>query len=232
MRLHRRVTWPLLAAAALGGCAATEIEMPPVAADAPLPVGEYADAERAGAAVYRIDPARSLLLFRVGRDGPMKHLGHDHVIASEDVEGFVLVADDTSESRADLAVPLAKLVVDKARYRERYGLDPDVGESAIAGTYNNMQQKVLESSVYPWAVVSARYADAAVPTLAVSVTLHGATHEYLVPVELDVAEGEVRVSGAMTLAHADFGLEPYTAGGGMLRVAAGIDLEFSLVGVR
>ena len=201
---------------------------------APLPHAEYRRAIAEGDAVYTIDPLRSRVLVRVGRDGPMKNLGHDHAIASEDVAGYVLFAEDPAASRADIAIPLVRLVVDGPGYRAHFGLDPEVPESAIAGTARNMQDKVLASELYPWATVSARFASAdTVPaSLAVSVTLRGATHEYLVPVDLNVAGDELAVDGSFAIQHGDFALTPFSAGGGLLRVAEQIDVGFALIAVR
>jgi polyisoprenoid-binding protein YceI len=184
--------------------------------------------------VYRIDPERSLLLMLVGRDGTLKNLGHDHVIASEDLAGFVLAADDASASRADLLMPLQSLIVDNAEYRTRFGLEPDVPASSIEGTTRNMQDKVLESALYPLAQVSARFASVydEPKTLSVSITLHGTAFEYTVPVQLNIDPAELTAKGAMTIRHADFGLTPFSAAGGLLRVAEEIELSFELVAPR
>ena len=40
------------------------------------------------------------------------------------------------------------------------GLEGEVSESAIDGTSSNMQDKVLESAIYPWVQVGARFASA------------------------------------------------------------------------
>jgi len=203
----------------------------PTDADAPpLPYAEYRDAARKGGKVYRIDPQQSRVFIRVGRDGPMKSAGHDHVIASEDVEGLVLVGDDSDASRADLRLPLQRLVVDKAEYRERFGLKAGVPESAVNGTTRNMQDKVLQSGLHPWAEVRARFADDSKgsPVLAVTVTAHGTAQEFLVPVSLSMGPDRLEVSGAMTVQHSDFGLTVFSAAGGLLRVAEQIEIEFEL----
>jgi hypothetical protein len=75
-----------------------------------LPQSVYADAASEGRAVYRIEPEQSLVLMHVGRSGTMKSAGHDHVIASRDVDGYVLIDDDDSASQADLRMPLKSLI--------------------------------------------------------------------------------------------------------------------------
>ncbi len=222
-----------LALLALSGCA-QPVYVPTELAGPPLPEDEYRRAARDGVPMYRLDKERSRVFIRVGRDGPMKSAGHDHVIVSEDVEGLVLFGSDPGTSRADLRLPLQKLVVDAPAYRERFGLDSDISASAINGTTRNMQDRVLESATWPWAIVNARIAalDDVAHSLAVSVSLHGATSEYLVPVQIQVDAERLSVTGSMTVEHGDFGLIPYSAAGGLLRVAEGIDIEFDLTAFR
>ena len=200
----------------------------------PLPERVYQQAERDGDAVYRVDPQRSRVFMRTGRDGPMKAAGHDHVIASVNVEGLVLFSNDPGKSRADLRLPLQRLVVDDPAYRGKFGLEPELPESAIEGTTRNMQEKVLESGRFPWATASVRISsmrrDRA--ELDVRVTLHGVSSDYRVPAVLAVDADTLTVSGSMTVGHADFGLTPFSAAGGLLRVAEDIEVTFEIVARR
>ena len=68
--------------------------------------------------------------------------------------------------------------------------------------------------------------------LSVSVTLHGTAFEYLVPVDLQVEPDRLVIRGNMTMQHEDFGLTPYSAAGGLLRVARELELQFFLVARR
>jgi hypothetical protein len=223
----------LLLLLALAGCAQPE-QAPDVTTRPLLPEDTYLEAAREGAAVYRIHTPESYALVRVGRAGRLKNLGHDHAITSEDIEGLVMLRDDPAASRADLLIPLQSLVVDKPEYRAQIGLEGEVSESAIDGTSSNMQDKVLESAIYPWVQVSARFVSAQSdpPTLSVSVMLHGATFEYRVPVDLQVEPDRLVVKGELTMQHEDFGLTPFSAAGGLLKVAEQLDLQFVLVAHR
>jgi polyisoprenoid-binding protein YceI len=224
----------LLLILVLAGCTQPE-RTPDAIAQPPLAEESYEEfylgAARQGAAVYRIETPESRLLVRVGRAGGLKYFGHEHAIASEDIEGMVMLSDDPEASRADLRVPLKLLVVDNPEYRARIGLEGEAAESAIDDTYNNMQNKVLESAIFPWAQVNARFASALSdpPTLRVTVTLHGIAFEYLVPVDLQVESDRLVIKGHMTIQHEDFGLTPFSSLGGLLRVAEQLELEFFLV---
>jgi len=231
----RNVLLSLLPLALLAACAQPEWTPEDTAAP-PLPERVYRDAAQQGEAVYRVDPQRSRIFIRTGRDGPMKAAGHDHVIASADVEGLVLVSDDPGESRADLRVPLQQLVVDDPAYREKFGLEPELPESAIDGTTRNMQDKVLESNRFPWATASMRLLSLqeAQAELDVTVTVHGTSLDYTVPadINIDTDTGTLGVSGSMTVRHSDFGLTPFSAAGGLLRVAEDIEIVFEILSIR
>ena len=218
----------------LAACAQPPPYEPADAVAPPLPEAVYRQAAAAGKAVYRIDEQRSRVFLRTGRDGPMKSAGHDHVIASTNVEGWVLVDGDTAGSRADLRLPLQQLVVDDPAYRERFGLEPELPESAIEGTTRNMQEKVLESGRFPWATVGVRVLSVhgTQAQLDLTVNLHGASFDYQVPATLTVDPDELNVTGSMTLRHADFGMTAFSAAGGLLRVAEEIEVVFEMVAPR
>ncbi len=93
---------------------------------ATAPERDYRRRRERGDAVYRVDPQQSRIFIRTGRDGPMKAAGHDHVIASADIEGLVLVSSEPDGSRADLRLPLQQLIVDDPGYPEQFGLEPEL----------------------------------------------------------------------------------------------------------
>jgi polyisoprenoid-binding protein YceI len=120
--------------------------------------------------------------------------------------------------------------VDDPAYRERFGLEPGLPESAIEGTTRNMQEKVLESNLFPWATASVRVLSMqdAQAELDVTVTVHGASFDYTMPADVDIGQDTLRVSGSMTVQHSDFGLIPFSAAGGLLRVAEDIEIAFEI----
>ena len=59
-------------------------------------------------------------------------------------------------------------------------------------------------------------------------TLNGTTYDYIVPVDLEVDPETLSATGQLTIRHDDFGLIPYSAAAGLLRVADDIDIRFSL----
>jgi len=197
----------------------------------PLPEASYADAAKSGAAVYRILPQQSLVLLRVGRAGTMRRLGHEHAVASEDVHGLVEINDEPSASRAHVVLPIRSLIVDNPEYRERLDLDTGPSADDVAKTYTNML-RVFEPQLYPWVEAQARLATEAggQTILAVSIMLHGVSFEYRLPVELEVDAERLVVSGHASINHSEFGVTPFSAAGGLVRVADEIEVEFRLFG--
>src|SRR5947208_14526955 len=105
----------------LAGCAPRlpEPAQGPAAPPADFPEGYYREAAAQGKPVFRVDSRESLVVIEVRRSGSLARLGHDHVVASHEVGGYV--APD--EGRADLYVALARLAVDEAALRPEAGFD-------------------------------------------------------------------------------------------------------------
>jgi polyisoprenoid-binding protein YceI len=210
----------------LAGCAGLLRVEAPVAPPAEFPEGDYQQAAKQGKPVYRVDPAASIVVVEVRRGGSLARLGHDHVVASHDVTGYVA----PGEGRADLYVALAKLAVDEPELRKEAGFDTQPSESDIEGTRSNMHAHVLETEKYPFALIAVKGADAKQknPTLSVGVTLHGQTRTFQVPSEIDADEKAITVSGRLAFNQTDFGITPYALLGGAIAVKDGLALRFRI----
>ncbi len=191
---------------------------------ADFPKAHYREAEAQGRRVLRIDPAASLVAIEVRRGGPLTGLGHDHVVASRDLRGYV----DTEAGRAALYVPLQRLTVDEPGLRAEAQLDTQPPPDAIEGTRRNMLEKVLDAERFPFALI--RATRSAEPNkLDVALTLHGATRRFEVPVQTEALPDGIAVSGRLTFKQTDFGITPYAVLGGALRVEDGLELRFRVV---
>jgi polyisoprenoid-binding protein YceI len=217
-----------LAAAALAllivGCAELLRIEAPSAPPTEFPEAYYLQAQKQGKPVYRVDPAESLIVIEVRRGGSLARLGHDHVIASHELTGYV--APD--EGRADLYVALARLVVDEPALRKEAGFDTQPTESDIEGTRSNMLNHVLEAERFPFALIGVAGADATQKktTLAVTIALHGVTRTLQVPAEIEAGEKSVSVSGKLAFKQTDFGITPYSLLGGAIAVKDDLALRF------
>lgn len=190
-----------------------------------FPEAYYQQAQSQGKNVLRIIPEQSLVSIEVHRAGTLARLGHDHVIASHDIHGYVL----NDEGRADLYLPLAKLTVDEPALRKAAGFDTQPAPEAIEGTRHNMLAKVLEADRYPYAVIHVMRPDPASSVLRVSITLHGATRTYGVPARIETDGNHADVNGQLTLNQTDFGMVPFSVLGGAIQVQDRMDLHFHIV---
>src|SRR5258706_883543 len=222
------------AAAALAlfvaGCAELLRVEAPVAPPAEFPEGYYQQAQKQGKAIYRVDPAESLVVIEVRRGGSLAGLGHDHVVASHDVTGYIA----PEEGRADAYMALARMQVDEPALRKEAGFDTQPTESDIEGTRSNMLNHVLEADRFPFALIGVAGADARQrkTTIAVAITLHGRQRALQVPAEIEADEKNVVVSGKLAFNQTDFGITPYSLLGGAIAVKDGLALRFRIRSLR
>lgn len=202
---------------------------PPIRVDEPSPASfpeqYYRQAIEQRRLVYRVDPARSLVVVEVRRGGSLARLGHDHVVASHDVRGYVAPDD----GRADLYIPLDRLVVDEPRLRAEAGFDTQPDAAAVAGTRHNMLEKVLEVARYPFVLISVvRAVEDRDSSLRVSIALHGVTRAFRIPAKLEEAADGIDVSGQVALDQSDFGIVPFSILGGAIQVQDNVNLRFRI----
>jgi hypothetical protein len=198
----------------------------PSAPPAEFPEAYYLEALKQGKPVFRVDSRESLVVLEVRRSGSLARLGHDHVVASHDLTGYV--APD--EGRADLYVALARMQVDEPALRAEAGFDTQPSESDIEGTRANMLEKVLEAERFPFALirVSGAKAKEKKKTLAVAITLHGSTRTLHVPAEIEADAEKMSVTGRLSFDQSDFGITPYSLLGGAIAVQNRVDLRFRI----
>jgi hypothetical protein len=198
----------------------------PAAPPEDFPEAYYREAAAQGKPVFRVDSRESLVVIEVRRSGSLARLGHDHVVASHEVGGYV--APD--EGRADLYVALARLVVDEAAQRAAAGLDTQPSESDIEGTRANMLEKVLEAEKFPFALIAVSGANTmwGDVTLNVAITLRGRTRTLQVPARIDADAGGMSVTGSFSFDQTDFGITPYSLLGGAIAVKNGVELRFRI----
>jgi hypothetical protein len=213
-------------AALLAGCAELFRVEAPLAPPPDFPEAQYQQALKQGKPVYRVDPRESLVAIEVRRGGSLSRLGHDHVVASHDVTGYIA----PGEGRADMYIALARLAVDEPALRKEAGFDTQPSESDIEGTRSNMLGHVLDAEKFPYAVIAVRDADAKQKksTLTVSITLHGRTREFKVPAEIEADDKSIGVSGRLEFNQTDFGITPYALLGGAIAVKDGLALRFRI----
>lgn len=237
----RRSFRPALLALSLLAACSTPPERPAVAPASPVTGPRFIVLD--GPPPQPLLPEQSRIELRVGRDGALARLGHAHVIVTQAVSGKVWrVAGHPELTRLEAAFAVESLVVDDPAARAAAGPEyaTAVDAEAIAGTRRNMlSPALLDGATFP---TIALRVDGLVPAPAaacgtgctawlatVVLTIKGQQHAVTVPVQLvEGAEGHATARGELTLNHADLGLTPFSAMGGLLRVAEAIEVRFSL----
>jgi hypothetical protein len=219
----------MLAAVLIGlvtACAVQRPAPPEPAPEAPqgFPQAYYRQVAAQGAPVFRIDPAASLVLIEVHRGGSLARLGHDHVVASHDVQGFVA----PNAKRADLYLRLDRLVVDEPALRKQAGFDTQPTEEDIAGTRRNMLSS-MEAGTFPFALVHiVRSEGRSEQAFDVTVTVHGVERTVQAPVQVEMSATAVVASGRIALKQTDFGITPLSVLGGAIQVQDEVNVRFAI----
>jgi len=230
----RRIAHAIVAAfvGLLSACASQVTAPPAIERQGPpdFPEAYYQRLSAQGKPVFRIDPARSLVVIEVRRSGSLAQFGHDHVVASHDVAGYIA----PSEARADLYVPLDALVVDEPALRAEARFDTQPSAGDIAGTRSNMLEKVLETARFPYAVVSVNssVAGSTAQQIPVAVTLHGVTRPTPVEARFDQTGKDVSVTGSMAIDQSQFGIALFSILGGAIAVQDRVTITFRILGGR
>ena len=180
--------------------------------------------------VYKIDPDVSQVLVRAYRGGLMAGLGHDHIIASQDLQGYLRVHKKTGACRADFYAPLATLDVDNKTFREAENLDSTPSEKDIIGTKNNML-KSLEQEYVPFVKVQAKDCSPAFSgkSITLSMTLHGVTKNLQLGVTFQrIQDNTMTVDGKFSILQSEFAIKPFSIMNGLIKVQDKLDLSYSI----
>lgn len=189
------------------------------------------------ARIYQVDSEASKLRILVSPDGPLAGLGHYHVIGGPVLAGRVALAEPFPDSALELAIDTTALEVDRPAWRsqedERFERSPDA--EAIAGTRDNLlSEAVLDADRHPRITIESTSLSGPPwqPDITANITLRGITRSLVVPVTLDFDPQRLTATGRLTLNQSDFGLEPFSAAGGSLRVADKLIIRFSITARR
>jgi hypothetical protein len=224
--LRRSALFPLLALAACQATPPAEHTAAPASeprVEARLPVA----AQR-----YTVQSARSEVRLLVFRAGPLARFGHNHVIVGP-VRGEIWAGRTSEDSGFLLEIPVEALSVDPVAARAEEGKEfaADVSAEARQGTREHMLgEEVLDAPRYP--VIRVESASLAGPrwnpSVIARVTLRGATRELEFPAAVVEQGDRLTVIASFALRQSDFGIEPYSALGGGLRVADEIRVRIRL----
>ncbi|MBS1842491.1 MAG: YceI family protein [Acidobacteria bacterium] len=187
-----------------------------------IPVG----AKPAARTSYSIDPQLSKIEIQVAKDGFLKAFGHDHLVSAVKYSGEIQFdSRKVEDSSVEFNVETASLKV----------IDPGESEKDRNEVQATMLgEQVLGATRYPQIRFSSTNVKAgpSASQLAVEggLTLHGVTKPMTIPVRFQVADdGTIAADAEVSLLQSDFGITPYKAAGGTVRVKDKLKLTFHIV---
>ncbi len=183
----------------------------------------------AGGIAYDVDPGASSASVHVGKTGLGSFAGHEHEITVGRIRGEVLAdLDDNARSSVELIIEAASL---------RVGDEPGDDGPKVQRTMQG--RAVLDVARFPRirfrsSAVSGKTLSAGLHQLTVQgeLTLHGVAKSISVPVRLETQAGALTATGQLGVKQSDFGIEPTTAGGGLVKVADEVAVSFRVVARR
>ncbi|MGE5128034.1 MAG: YceI family protein [Sphingomonadaceae bacterium] len=185
-----------------------------------------------GAQPYAVQSTQSEIRLLVYRAGPLARFGHNHVIIGP-VRGEIWAGRTSEQSGFLLEIPVEALTVDPAAARAQEGKEfaAQVSAEARQGTREHMLgEEVLDAPRHPVIRVESVALSGPHwnPTVVARVTLRGATRELKFPAAVVEQGARLTVIASFALRQSDFGIEPYSALGGGLRVADEIRVRIRL----
>ena len=168
---------------------------------------------------HRLGPASGSLRVRTYRDGVAARVGHDLVLEVTAWEGTVAVAG--TRTTIALTADPRSLVVREALH----GVKP-LSDRERAGIGRTIERKVLRGRPIAFRATVVRPGDGG-RRLVVEGELELAGRTRPLTLALDVAP-DGRVTGAVTLAQTEWGIEPYRGLLGALRLRDDVDVEIDV----
>ena len=177
---------------------------------------------------YTIVAAESSFWVFVAKAGLLSGLAHDHEIGIKSFSGRVVIpALGAGEGSLQLEIDARSLAV----------LDKKPSEEDRAKIAGSMHNEVLASAQYPKITFKSVSVSDLKPTGATGaslilngdLTLHGVTKRIAIPVALTLVDQQLRATGNYTLKQTDYGIKPYSAAGGTVKVKDEVVIHFNLV---
>jgi polyisoprenoid-binding protein YceI len=181
---------------------------------------------------YDVVAAETDVHWLIYRAGAFARFGHNHVISAAEIGGRATVdTNDLANSRFELEIPVAGLVVDDPMLRaglgEEFASTPSADD--IAGTRDNMLgEGVLQAEQHPSIRITGTGPISAAEGQAFDVTIEllGRSVTHRVPTAFALAGETLEARGEFRLTHADLGMKPFSVMGGALQVGENIDFVY------
>jgi polyisoprenoid-binding protein YceI len=177
---------------------------------------------------YTIVPSESSFWVFVGKAGLFSMLAHDHEIGVKSFGGRVVIPEAGARGGSlEMEVDAPSLVV----------LDKKPSEEDKKKIFDSMHNEVLESAKHPKITFKSASVsdmkqtgdDAYSFVVNGDLSLRGVTKRIAIPVAATITPQQLRATGKYTLKQTDFGIKPYSAAGGTIKVKNEVVVNFSIV---
>jgi hypothetical protein len=186
---------------------------------------------------YVIASGDSELRVLVFRAGALAGFGHNHVISTRALSGSVETGDAPADRSIDIRLPVDSLTVDDPAVRAEEGqaFSSETSEKDAQGTRSNMMgRKLLQAEQFDEIRVFSDRISGELPDIVIDaeVTIKGQTHRIQLPAIVQTYEDRLVATGTRPIAHAELGLEPFTAAFGTMRVGEEMIFKYRIVATR
>ena len=183
----------------------------------------------------QLESSQSHVRIYVHRAGLFKTFGHDHLVSSRQLTGWLRFTPGAlSQATFNLTLPASSLVVDDPDIRRAVGgeWNAAVKPGVRTATRSNMLGKrLLDAGQYPDIHLRGQWQEGNFPSgkVRATVSMRGQDYALTIPVSVSSDGSRLRVFTRFTVTHIQLGLTPFTALGGALRVADRLEIEATLV---
>ena len=173
---------------------------------------------------YRLAPTSRLDVL-TGKAGVFGGFGHDHRIRARSFSGTI-VYDPANASRSTVEISVQTQDLDVLPIGADREDGPDVEEA--------MREDVLHVERWPTITFRSRAVTPITDGVRVvgDLTMAGQTHPVTVDMKLRVGGRRLLATGSFTIKQSDWGIEPYSAALGTIKVADEVAFELNVVGER
>ena len=180
--------------------------------------------------VFRVDALQSQVLVTVRRGGLMAKLGHDHIVSSRQLQGFILMDQDSQRCHADFYIPVHLIEVDNPQLRAQAQMQTTPSDRDIAGTRINML-KSIDAKQFPF--VQLRSADCSEiftnSSVAIEIQLHGVIRNQQIDFNWHRDETDVLTAqSTFSLLQTDFNIAPFSIMNGLIKVEDKLEIDVQL----
>jgi polyisoprenoid-binding protein YceI len=182
---------------------------------------------------YVIDAQSSWIRVLVYRAGLMSAFGHNHVVASNAINGTVVYGNEPRDATVELFFPVQSLVVDDRSLRDLEGDDFSrrVSDKDISGTRKNMLgENVLDADNYETIRIKSTDIQGEIDSLLVTanVSVAGRVNLISFPASVVFSDGTVTISGIADIRQEELGLKPFSAAFGTLKTHQDLTIRFEI----